>query len=100
MKTTLTMLYVGLDVYDNAFHGCGLDSLTGESYDFKCKSTLSSLLNSLNKLYSKGYVLQVFYEATYLDYNLCRDPNSNGITCEIIAPSLIPETSGNRIRTD
>lgn len=100
MKSSSNILYVGLDVDDNAFHGCGLCSLTGEVYEFKCKPTLASLLNSLNNLQSRGYELQVCYEATYLGYNLCRKLIATGIHCEIIAPSLIPETSGSRVKTD
>lgn len=40
------------------------------------------------------------YEAGYLGYSLQRQLADKGIECVILAPSTIPQTSGNRVKTD
>lgn len=95
-----SILYIGLDVDDKNFHGGGFSEDTGEMITFKTKPTLGALMKKLRKFEKKGYKLKVCYEASYLGFKLCRDLNKNKIECEIIAPSLIPQKSGKRIKTD
>ncbi len=57
-------------------------------------------MENFRKLEKKGFELKVCYEASYIGYNLCRNLIKNNITCEIVAPSLIPEQPGKRIKTD
>lgn len=95
-----TILYVGIDVDDIAFHGTGYDQKKEKYYEFKCKPTLGSLLNRLEKLTNKGYEIKLCYEATYIGYGLHRDLEAHGIHCDIIAPSSIPEQRGKKVKTD
>lgn len=95
-----TILYVGIDVDDIAFHGTGYDPEKEKFYEFKCKPTLGCLLNRLEKLTNKGYEIQLCYEATYIGYGLHRDLEAHGIHCDIIAPSSIPEKRGKKVKTD
>ena len=44
--------------------------------------------------------LSVFYEAGPTGYELHRLLTSMGIRCQVIAPSLIPRSAGDRIKTD
>lgn len=95
-----SILYVGIDVDDLAFHGAGYDPKNEKFYEFKCKPTVGSLLKRLEILSNKNCEIQVCYEATYIGYGLHRDLKGNGIHCDIIAPSSIPEKRSKRVKTD
>ncbi len=45
-------------------------------------------------------VLSVCYEAGPTGYELHRLLTSMGIRCQVIAPSLIPRSAGDRVKTD
>ncbi|MBI1870931.1 MAG: IS110 family transposase [Chlamydiae bacterium] len=94
------ILYVGLDVDDKAFHA-GLEGEgVNQSYEFSCKPTVGALIKKLKKYRELGYELKLCYEATYLGFCLYRDLASQGIQCEVVAASLIPEMAGMRVKTD
>jgi transposase len=95
-----SILYVGIDVDDLAFHGAGFDEANDKFFEFKCKPTVGGLLKRLEILCDKGYELRVCYEATYIGYGLCRALRASGIHCDIIAPSLIPEQRSKKVKTD
>ncbi len=44
--------------------------------------------------------IRACYEAGSCGYVLCRDLRSWGYECEVIAPSLIPRRTGDRVKTD
>ncbi len=94
------IVFVGVDVDDKAFHIAGLDLAIGEFSESKCKPTFGALMQKLEKFQEEGYTPKVCYEATYLGYSLCRQIRASGIWCDIIAPSLIPEQSSARVKTD
>ena len=48
----------------------------------------------------KGATLRVCYEAGPTGYGIHRRLSEAGIDCEVVAPSLIPVQSGNRVKTD
>lgn len=91
------LLYCGLDVDDNAFHAFLINS-SGEFYEFSCRPNLKHLLEKLEKF--KDRDLKICYEATYLGFSLCRDLRKENFNCVVIAPNLIPEMSGAKIKTD
>jgi transposase len=95
------IVFLGLDVDDKAFHGAAVNSdgvLIGE---LTCKPTRGALTARLKQLQEKsGKSLKICYEATYLGFSLCRDLRAEGFDCEVIAPSLIPEVSGKKVKTD
>ncbi len=62
-------------------------------------SGIKKLLNKLNKI-SKEYKLRICYEAGPCGYALKRILEDVGYNCDIVAPSLIPVVSGNKIKTD
>lgn len=96
-----SILYVGLDVDDTAFHGGVYCRETGETFEFKCKPNKGSLMSKLQKFIDQGYELKVCYESTHICFGLCRNLNKEEhITCEIIAPSLIPSLPGKKVKTD
>ena len=97
-----TIIYVGLDVDDNQYHGAAFDKQTGEIVNFKCRPTLKGLLGQLEKLrkYFPSAVLKVCYEASYLGYTLQRDLNQNGVHCDVVSPSSIPTPRSRTVKTD
>ncbi len=93
------LLHVGLDVDDNSFHIGAFCKETGEVLEMRSKPNLGNLTKKLEKL-SDNFDLKLCYEATYIGYTLCRDLNRKGYRTEIIAPSMIPELSSNKVKTD
>jgi transposase len=95
------LLYVGLDVDDKNFHGFMISAVTEKTFEFKCRPTIGALMKELNRYKEDGYELKCCYEATYIGYSLHRDLKANGVACEVIAPSLIPEENRKkRKKTD
>lgn len=94
------VLYVGVDVDDKSFHGCGFNRETGEFMEFVCKPDAGHLAEKLDQFQKKGFTVKMCYEATYLGYSLHRAMTKRGYSCDVIAPSLIPGQTGKRVKTD
>lgn len=96
------IIYIGLDVDDQSFHGSWLCKETGETQDFQCHPRVSSLSKSLGKIQKQfpSHTLSICYEATYLGFSLQRELVDLGYTCDVIAVSSIPRVHGNSIKTD
>jgi transposase len=94
--------YIGLDVHKkNIVMGesrkSGEAQITGEFLN--TDSGIKKFLTRLNKL-SEEFELKICYEAGPCGYALKRILDTKGYSCEIIAPSLIPIATGNKIKTD
>jgi transposase len=94
--------YIGLDVHKKNIvmgesRNPGESQVTGEFLN--TESGVKGFLKKLNKL-SEEYELKICYEAGPCGYALKRVLDAKGYSCEIIAPSLIPVATGNRIKTD
>ncbi|MCK6608999.1 MAG: IS110 family transposase [Flavobacterium sp.] len=96
------VIYIGVDVDDNAFHTTALFPETGEVLEYKCKPTFHGLLSRLAELKAKfqDFNVRVCYEASYLGFSLCRDLIAAGYDCQVVAPSSIPRVHGNQVKTD
>lgn len=94
------ILFIGLDVDDNAYHGGGLSEDGKTEIEFKCKPTVGALVQRLKKYQEQGYQLKVCYEATFVGFSLSRDLKRQGFECDVIAPSLIPKKPGEKVKTD
>ena len=94
--------YVGLDVHKNSID----IALAGDGRDSEVRyyGTINGDLNSLDKvirkLVSKGSLLHFVYEAGPCGYEIYRHLTRQGFDCMVVAPSLIPKKSGNRIKND
>ncbi|RME65745.1 MAG: hypothetical protein D6778_05815, partial [Nitrospirae bacterium] len=70
-QETNNVVYVGLDVDSNQFHGSlyhkGLEKTIGR---FKCKGSFGALMKRLRKLQEDGYEVRVCYEAGFMGYGL------------------------------
>ena len=97
-------LYLGLDVHK--------DSLTiaialgGRNGEVRLYGTISNDLHALEKALSKvrqahgGARLEVCYEAGPCGLGIARRLRQLKIACTVVAPSMIPKRSGDRIKTD
>ena len=92
--------FIAIDVDDKSFHGCGINSVSKEVREFSCRPTVGHLAKKLSGFTEEGSKLKVCYEATYVGFSLQRELTKRGYTCEVIAPSLIPERRGERVKTD
>jgi len=54
----------------------------------------------IRKLEAKGAALMFAYEAGPCGYWLYRYPTRRGLSCHVVAPSLTPRKSGDRVGTD
>lgn len=61
---------------------------------------LTSLDKAVRKLQSKGAELRFVYEAGPCGYDVYRHLTKKGFSCTVVAPSMVPKKSGNRVKTD
>ena len=93
---------IGLDVHKNSISiGIADDGRDGEvRYYGKIDNNMDQLDKVIRKLISKGAVLRFVYEAGPCGYAIYRYLTRNDMDCVVIAPSKIPQQSGNRLKND
>ena len=97
------LLFVGLDVHAQSIT-TGL--APGDGSAARLYGSLPNDLHALEKVFAKlrkahpGVELRVCYEAGPTGFVLARRLGQLKIDCTVVAPSLIPVRSGERIKTD
>src|SRR3990167_6311654 len=96
------VLFVGLDVDDNAFHGCATRASTSYDKEFDIRPTTNAIVKKLLDLKRElnAAEVRVCYEASYAGFTLQRALSDHGFHCDVVAPSSIPRTYGNDVKTD
>jgi transposase len=94
--------YVGLDVHAETIVVAVAEEGRGEA---KLVKTIPhewrDLQATLKSLQQQGkYTLMICYEAGPTGYTMYRKMHSAGFDCQVIAPSLIPKKSGQKVKTD
>lgn len=96
------LLYVGLDVHKKTTDVAIASGRSNGKVRFYGK--IASTLNALNKLIKKlqdgDKELRFVYEAGPCGYQIYRYLDAKGLHCSVVAPSMIPRRSGDRIKTD
>lgn len=98
------LLFLGLDVHAQTIAIAIAEE--GAGGEVRLYGTISHDLHALEKTLSKlrkahpGTELRVCYEAGPTGFVLARRLAQLGIDCTVVAPSLIPSRSGERVKTD
>jgi len=95
-----TIRYVGLDVHKETIVIAIAEEASGEANVLgKIPNDSLELLKVLSRLGPREN-LRCSYEAGPTGYGLYRSLRAAGIRCMVVAPSLVPEKKGNRVKTD
>jgi len=94
--------FVGLDVHKDSLSIALADAGRDEDvrYYGKIGGDIESLLKTVRKLQNSGATLRFVYEAGPCGYEIFRSLTKLGFDCVVVAPSLIPKKSGDRIKND
>ena len=99
---TKSITYVGFDVHKNSIDVALADA--GRESEIRYYGTINGDLASLDKvirkLVSRGTRPSFVYEAGPCGYEIYRHLTQQGYDCKVVAPSLIPRKSGDRIKND
>jgi transposase len=102
MAESSKMLFVGLDVHkDTIAAAYAAEDRGAEVVSVGMIGTRQYDIDKLiRRLESKGATLTFAYEAGPCGYWLYRYLTRRGLSCAVVAPSLIPRKAGDRVKTD
>lgn len=102
MPSSKTEAYIGLDVA-KASHAVAIAE-AGRDGEVRKLGTISSSPDAVGRLVkrleARHSELHFFYEVGPTGYGLYRQLTQMGHACTVVAPSLVPMRSGDRVKTD
>lgn len=95
------IIYIGMDVHKETFNLCALHGLTGEILgETKCASDVSLVMKFVRKLkkrHGEDTAILAGYEAGCLGYSLYNQLKSQGVECDILAPTTMYSSIKNKM---
>jgi len=93
--------YIGLDAHKDSLSVSFKEQFGDHAqYIGKINTTPAAVQKMVDQLNPDGEVLSFCYEAGPCGYGLYRQLTEMGHECMVVAPSLIPQKKGNRIKND
>jgi transposase len=92
--------HVGLDVHAGRIVIASLLGQAREPIVAEIPNDEKVIRRTFQRLAKQAYELRCCYEAGPCGFELHRQLTGMGIACEVVAPSLIPVRSGDRVKTD
>lgn len=93
--------YVGLDVHKDTIVVAVAEEGQAEAVALGTfPHDVPRVLKQLSKLVDDVSRLRVCYEAGPTGFGLCRRLKAAGIDCSVVAPALVPQQAGVRVKTD
>lgn len=93
--------YAGLDVHKETIAMSVADGYGGEvRYQGEIANTPEAVTKLVRQLGKGGARLSFCYEAGPCGYGVYRQLQALGQACMVVAPSLIPQKAGERVKTD
>ena len=92
--------YIGLDVHKATISVAIAEEAGAPTSDSRIANDPSAIRKLMTRLGDPHVELRVAYEAGPTGYALHRQLAKLGIDCIVVAPSLIPKRSGDRVKTD
>lgn len=93
--------YIGLDVHKESI---AVSIAPGDSTEVRRYGLIGGTLDAVDKLLKKlareNLELRLVYEAGPCGFVLWRHLRSQGLHCEVVAPSLIPKKASDHVKTD
>ncbi len=94
-------MFVGLDVHKDSIDVALAPAGQGEVRSYgRIAGDLEAVDKIIRRLGVEPKKLDIVYEAGPCGYALYRHLKKKGIICSVVAPSMIPKRSGDRIKTD
>ena len=93
--------FIGLDVHKDSIVMSVAETGAAEAKVFGTfPNDVNKVLKQLKKLSADLSLLRVCCEAGPTGFGLCRRLKEEGIDCIVVAPSLVPQKAGLRVKTD
>ena len=93
--------YVGMDVHKNSISVAVAAAGRGEAHFYgKIDNRPEAIRRLISALAPSGQRLHFCYEVGPCGYGICRQIRDTEHDCDLVAPSMTPRKSGDRVKTD
>ena len=99
VKRSRAVIHLGLDVHKDSISASILRPRDEVAEVIRISSDLDAVAHLLERFPDPGRV-RACYEAGPTGYELHRFLTGRGISCQVIAPALIPRAPGDKVKTD